>query len=226
MTNHEPFAFKSSEELLKRAEELGAQLPFQDSIEPLLKSFTIGSKQIPNRMAVQPMEGFDGEPDGSPGELTFRRYRRYAQGGSGLIWFEATSVVREGRSNPHQLWLHAGSLDKFKQLVQHTRDTAHQVFGHSHDVFLVLQLTHSGRYSQPEGKPAPLAAAVFPSCWRCGIGTKKSIIYRAGTKLLCLSRCTQRFAGEWLPGPTKGLYLLFRLYPINEARPSRRMCDS
>jgi 2,4-dienoyl-CoA reductase (NADPH2) len=162
MTNHEPFAFKSSEELLNKAEELGVQLPFQESIEPLLKSFTIGSKKIPNRMAVHPLEGFDSEADGSPGELTFRRYRRYAQGGSGLIWFEAASVVREGRSNPHQLWLHAGSLDKFKQLVQHTREAAHQAFGFSHDVFLVLQLTHSGRYSQPQGKPAPLAAISNP----------------------------------------------------------------
>ena len=66
MTQHELFAFKSSEELLKKAGELGVQLPFQDSIEPLLKSFNIGSKQISNRMAVQPLEGFDGEPDGSP----------------------------------------------------------------------------------------------------------------------------------------------------------------
>ncbi|UCH95935.1 MAG: hypothetical protein JSV88_03570 [Candidatus Aminicenantes bacterium] len=162
MTKHEPFAFKSSEQLLKKAEELGIPLPFQESIEPLLKPFTLGGKQIPNRMAVQPLEGFDSEPDGSPGELTFRRYQRYARGGSGLIWFEATSVVREGRSNPHQLWLHAGNLDKFKQLVQHTRDAAYQAFGHSHEVFLVLQFTHSGRFSQPEGKPAPLAAVLNP----------------------------------------------------------------
>jgi len=39
-------------------------------------------------MAVQPMEGFDADPDGSPSELTFRRYKRFAQGGSGIIWFE------------------------------------------------------------------------------------------------------------------------------------------
>jgi hypothetical protein len=58
MTNHEPFAFKSSRELLNKAGELGVQLPFQESIEPLLKPFTIGSKHIPNRMAVQPIEGF------------------------------------------------------------------------------------------------------------------------------------------------------------------------
>jgi hypothetical protein len=58
MTLHEPFAFKSSDQLLKRAGEPGVQLPFQDSIEWLLKPFTIGSKQILNRMAVQPIEGF------------------------------------------------------------------------------------------------------------------------------------------------------------------------
>jgi 2,4-dienoyl-CoA reductase (NADPH2) len=159
---HEKFSFKTADELLKKAGEFGIDLPFQESIEPLLEPFSVGGKTIPNRLAVQPMEGFDSEPDGSPGELTFRRYQRYAEGGSGLIWFEATGVVQEGRSNPHQLMLHSGNLDRFKQLVQHTRDAAYRVFGNSHDVFLVLQLTHSGRYSQPEGKPAPLAAAPNP----------------------------------------------------------------
>ncbi len=162
MAHHEPFSFKTGAELVKKAEQLGIDLPFQESIEPLLQPFTLGGRQIPNRMAVQPMEGFDAKPDGSPGELTFRRYRRYAEGGSGLIWFEATGAAPEGRSNPHQLMLHKENLIQFKQLVQHTRDTAYRVFGPSHHVFLVLQLTHSGRYSQPEGKPASLAAGPNP----------------------------------------------------------------
>ena len=69
-------------------------------------------------MAVHPMEGFDAELNGSPSELTFRRYKRYAKGGSGLIWFEATSVNSEGRSNPRQLILNAKNLDAYKRLVK------------------------------------------------------------------------------------------------------------
>ena len=158
MARHEPFHFKSSDELLLKAHELGVELPFQESVDPLFEKIAVGGKSLPNRLAVQPMEGFDAETDGSPSELTFRRYRRYAQGGSGLIWFEATSVVSEGRSNPHQLFIHDKSLDGFKRLVEETRRAAHRTFGTSYDVFLVLQLTHSGRYSRPDGKPKPQVA--------------------------------------------------------------------
>jgi len=148
--------------MLKKAEELGLELPFQDSISPIFEKFTIGSKKVPNRMAVQPMEGFDAELDGSPSELTLRRYKRYAEGGSGLIWFEATSVVPEGRSNPRQMMLSARNLDVFKRLIEKTRNSAHQIFGSSQEVFCVLQLTHSGRYSKPEGKPGPQVVCLNP----------------------------------------------------------------
>ncbi len=155
ISQHEPFAFKSSAELLEKAGAIGVELPFQDSVAPLFENITIGLKKIPNRMAVQPMESCDAEPSGSPSELTFRRYKRYAEGGSGLIWFEATSVDTEGRSNPRQLMLNSGNLDTFKSLVKKTRDCASQMYGSSHEVFLVLQLTHSGRYSNPGGKHKP-----------------------------------------------------------------------
>jgi len=162
MSRHEPFAFKSSAELQKKAKDLGIELPFQDSITNLFENVPIGSKKIPNRLAVQPMEGFDAEPDGSPSELTFSRYRRFAEGGSGLIWFEATSVVPEGRSNPRQLMITDRNLDAFKRLVETTWRSAYQAFGNLHEIFLVLQLTHSGRYSQPEGKPEPRVASYNP----------------------------------------------------------------
>ena len=99
MSPHEPFDFRSSDELLKKASDLGIMLPFQTDLSPLFQEMTLGTKKLANRLAVQPMEGYDANPDGSPSDLTFRRYRRFASGGSALIWFEATSVVPEGRSN-------------------------------------------------------------------------------------------------------------------------------
>ena len=161
-SRHEPFLLRSLEDLSEKVEELGISIPYTKDISLLFEDITINSKKIPNRFAVQPMEGADAETNGSPSELTFRRYRRYAEGGSGLIWFEATSVVPEGRSNAHQLMLNAQNIESFKLLVEQTRQAAHQEFGASHDVFLVLQLTHSGRYSKPEGKQSPLAAALNP----------------------------------------------------------------
>ncbi len=135
------------------SERLAVDIPISEDIDILLEPLDIEKKKVPNRMVVQPMEGYDSNPDGSPGELTSRRYDRYARGGSGMIWFEATSIMPEGRSNPRQLMLTSKSLDGFKRLVEKTRKSAIESFGLENDPYLVLQLTHSGRYSKPEGKP-------------------------------------------------------------------------
>jgi len=147
MRRHEPFRYRQSVEVLKKAEDLGVSIPFQDSIAPLFLPADLARKRIPNRIAVQPMEGCDGTPAGEPGDLTFRRYRRYSEGGSGLIWFEACSVSDSGRSNPRQLLLTKGTLGAFQRLVETTRHAACSRFGAAHEPYLVLQLTHSGRFS-------------------------------------------------------------------------------
>ncbi|MBQ6823744.1 MAG: flavin oxidoreductase/NADH oxidase, partial [Clostridia bacterium] len=115
-----------------------------------------GSLLIPNRLACQAMEGCDGTPDGVPGELTLRRYRRLAEGGAGLIWYEATAVCREGRANPRQLWLTEENLDAFKAQVASIKEQALAANGYAPAV--ILQATHSGRYAKPDGTPAPLIA--------------------------------------------------------------------
>ena len=162
MSQHETFRYRSKKDLRNKALELGLDLPFQESIKPLLEPVNIGSKLVPNRIAVHPMEGFDSEPDGTPSKLTFRRYSRYATGGSGMIWFEATAIMQAGRSNPGQLMLTEATLDGFKHLVDFTRSEAKGEFGNSHDPFLVLQITHSGRYSKPKGKMLNKVAAYNP----------------------------------------------------------------
>ncbi len=155
---HARFKFKDENDLLSKANELGIDLPFSNDIRILFEKVNINGKQTSNRFVVHPMEGFDSESDGSPGELSFRRYRRFAAGGSGLLWFEATAVVPEGRSNPSQLYIHKDNVEIFKRLVNETRKTAQENFGPSHNPILILQLTHSGRYSKPGGKPKPIIA--------------------------------------------------------------------
>jgi len=149
---HQRFRFKDKNELLAKVAELGLELPYTDDISPLFLKAEISGKIISNRIIVQPMEGYDSEPDGSPSELTERRYYRYAEGGSGMIWFEAIAVTHAGRSNPGQLMLHAANLDRYKRIISRMRNLAPS----GTDLFLVAQITHSGRYSKPDGKPAPL----------------------------------------------------------------------
>ncbi|MFZ0280248.1 MAG: hypothetical protein WAL29_01255 [Bacteroidales bacterium] len=156
---HERFKYKTSDDLLQKAKDLGFDLPYSEDITPLLKSAVFSGLNLSNRMAVQPMEGYDSENDGSPSELTARRYRRYVTGGSGLIWFEAVSVTPEGRSNPHQLWIHDKNYDSFSFFNDELRRNAEQP---GIDPVFVAQLTHSGRYSKPDGKARPQVASPNP----------------------------------------------------------------
>ncbi len=149
---HERFRFKTADDLKAKARELGLTLPWSDDPGVLLQPFRFSETNLPNRLVVQPMEGFDGTPEGAPSEQAFRRYRRYAEGGSGMIWFEATSIMKEGRSNPRQLVLTKETAGEFSRLLSETRQAARRSFGEAHEPFMVLQLTHSGRFSKPEGK--------------------------------------------------------------------------
>ena len=150
------FHYKSAEEFLGEAASLGLSIPFSDDTALLAKPVSLSKKTIPNRIAIQPMEGCDSNPDGSPGELTVRRYDRFAKSGAGLIWFEACAVVPEGRANPLQSWITKDNLDTFKALTDRIRETAVRE-GNPAPV-IIMQATHSGRYSKPEGVPAPMIA--------------------------------------------------------------------
>ena len=160
MSKHRRFHLKDLHLLREELAQLGLSLPIEEDFSILGEPVAIGPHETPNRFVVQPMEGFDAADDGTPGELSFRRYRRYAEGGSGLLWFEATAVLEEVRSNPHQAYLHSGNVDAYARLVDHTRRAARQAFGH--ELVLVVQLTHSGRYSKPRGMPRPIIAHRSP----------------------------------------------------------------
>ncbi len=162
MAPHETFAFRSPETLLRKAKDLGLDIPYEEDLTPLFEPLAIGNRKIPNRLAVLPMEGADASPAGAPSEWTTRRYARYAAGGAGIVWFEATAVRTDGRSNPHQLMLTEETEDAFKTLVEETRAAAEHSRGSGHRPLLILQLTHSGRFAKPEGTPAPLISHHSP----------------------------------------------------------------
>ena len=145
------FHYRTREELFDAAAREGVALPCSSDLSVLRAPLRVGDSDVilKNRLTVHPMEGFDSEPDGAPGELTFRRIRRMASGGCGLLWIEATSVVEEGRTSRGQLWIHEKNLDSFKQLAEE----AHRL---SDGAPVILQLTHSGRFSRPDNTPRPV----------------------------------------------------------------------
>ena len=149
------FSYKTLNELQDALGKMNLALPLSEDAGILAGAFSFGGLNVPNRFAVQPMEGCDGNPDGSPSELTMRRYHRFAAGGAGLLWFEATAVVPEAKANPLQLMLTEENLDAFKSAVEDMRETARRACGH--EIAVIMQATHSGRYSKPAaGKPMPI----------------------------------------------------------------------
>ena len=101
---HAAFHYSTLEALKEEAEKLHAFLPLSKDTSCLFTALPLGKGQTENRIAFQPMEGTDGTEDGAPGEYTIRRYRRFAQAGPGLIWFEAVATLPQARASAHQLW--------------------------------------------------------------------------------------------------------------------------
>ena len=157
---HNRFRLKTADDLRSEIRRLKLDLQVDEDMSPLGETLSIAGRNLTNRFAVHPMEGYDSMEDGSPGPLSHRRYRRYAKGGFSLIWFEATAVLHEARSNPGQLYLHRGNVSEFRKLVEGARQTARETYGH--DIVCILQLTHSGRYSRPDGFPEPITAHHSP----------------------------------------------------------------
>ena len=150
------FRLREIDDLKRLGEQLNVGVEAIEDVSILAEPVKAGGLVIPNSLAVHPMEGCDGDSQGRPGKLTLRRYERFAAGGAGLIWAEATAVVPEARANPRQLWIHQGSKDSFADMVKMMRHKAAESMGPEHKPVFVLQLTHSGRYSKPEGKSHPI----------------------------------------------------------------------
>jgi 2,4-dienoyl-CoA reductase-like NADH-dependent reductase (Old Yellow Enzyme family) len=104
------------------------------------------------------MEGWDGTSDGRPTELTERRWRNFGRSGAKLIWGgEAVAVLHDGRANPNQLLINEHTRADLTRLREALIDEHRQATGSTDDLLIGLQLTHSGRYSQPhvKGQPEP-----------------------------------------------------------------------
>ena len=134
---------------------LGLNIPCDDELSldqhsPLRQMLLKEKLAIGNRIAVQPMEGWDGLADGNPSEHTFRRWERFGRSGGKLIWGgEAVAVSQEGRANPNQLLAAEHTAAGLSQLRAVLVDEHRRVTGSDHGLLLGLQLTHSGRFSRP-----------------------------------------------------------------------------
>ena len=160
MAAHEKFHYKTLDDVKAKCTELGFTLPFAETTKILSTPLKVGNITLSNRLGSAPMEGADSLPDGSPSDYTLRRYRKVAEGGAAVMWFEAISIVEEGRSSMTQLLLTPENVGEFRKLTDEIKEAGLRKNGYA--PFLVCQANHSGRYSNPGNKPAPLIAYRHP----------------------------------------------------------------
>ena len=150
---------KDTSALRARLAELGLELPIDERIltaaegSPLASPLNVGGFTIGNRWCIHPMEGWDANPDGSPSEHTIRRWRHFGLSGAKWIWGgEAAAVQPDGRANPNQTLATASNRQGLANLLAACRTAHRESFGSDDDLFVGLQLTHSGRFSRPHDK--------------------------------------------------------------------------
>jgi NADPH2 dehydrogenase len=150
--------------LRRHLDALGVQLLFDEDVAqgataPLARTIQISGRQVGNRFAILPMEGWDATRDGLPTDLVRRRWQRFGASGAKLIWGgEAVAVRADGRANPNQLLSGEASTQALAELRESLVSQHRRSCGDSADLMIGLQLTHSGRWARPDGEPAPRTA--------------------------------------------------------------------
>ena len=145
-------------------------LQFDDVVQPagaLAQPLEVDGVRVGNRFCILPMEGWDGTTDGHPSDLTRRRWRNFGISGAKLMWGgEAVAIRHDGRANPNQLMLTPATQASIAGLRDELISAHRDRFGSNADgdLYLGLQITHSGRYARPDvwNKSSPLAACHHP----------------------------------------------------------------
>jgi NADPH2 dehydrogenase len=147
---------KTVEAFRTRLKELGLELPVDDGVltaaqgSPLAQPIQIGPLKVGNRWCIHPMEGWDANRDGSPSELTLRRWKNFGRSGAKLIWGgEAAAVQPDGRANPNQTLATPSNRAGLAALLNECLTAHRETFGTTNDLVIGLQLTHSGRFCKP-----------------------------------------------------------------------------
>jgi 2,4-dienoyl-CoA reductase-like NADH-dependent reductase (Old Yellow Enzyme family) len=164
-------ALKTADAFRRHLDSSGITLGFDAALappaeSPLAAPLAVHGVTIGNRFCILPMEGWDGTTDGKPSDLTIRRWKHFGSSGAKLIWGgEAVAICHDGRANPNQLVIE----DRTQRSLADLRETL--VAEHcarfgptaADDLYIGLQLTHSGRFARPlRTGPAPLAAYAHP----------------------------------------------------------------
>jgi len=186
MRNYPPIGgIRSVADFKAHVAALQLSIPCDDELKvganaTLAQPLQLNDRKIGNRFCIHPMEGWDGTPDGAPSEATIRRWRNFGLSGAKLIWGgEAVAVRHDGRANPNQLLMNENNKSGLAKLRTTVIEAHREVLDTTDDLFIGLQLTHSGRFSRPnvKSKPEPRILYRHPTLdARVGIDSDQAIL--------------------------------------------------
>jgi 2,4-dienoyl-CoA reductase-like NADH-dependent reductase (Old Yellow Enzyme family) len=113
----------------------------------------IGNRLAPNRIVNQPMECNDADAAGHPTDLTFKRYRKLAEGEAGVIVVESMTITYETRSRKNQLKISEETALDLERLVREMREINRQSL-------VLFQINHSGKVS---GADFSKVVSIYPT---------------------------------------------------------------
>ena len=140
---------KTPQALREHMQQIGASLPIDNEIltaeqgSPMAEPIRIGGILVGNRWCIHPMEGWDANRDGSPSELTLRRWENFGRSGAKLIWGgEAAAVQPDGRANPNQTLATPENRAGLAQLLNRLLAAHRSHCDTTADLLVGIQLTH------------------------------------------------------------------------------------
>src|SRR5579864_8584313 len=108
----------------------------------LFRPFAIRGLTLKNRLVVPPMVHYRAEPGNTCGTFHLVHLGRYALGGFGLVFVEATAVEEIGLINEHDLGIwNDAQVESFKPLI---------AFMRRQNTAIGIQLAHGGRKSSSQ----------------------------------------------------------------------------
>ena len=115
----------------------------RDAAQPkLFEPFTVRGLTLKNRLVVPPMVHYRAEAGNTCGAFHLVHLGRYALGGFGLVFVEATGVEEIGLINEHDLGIwNDAQVESFKPLI---------AFMKRQNTAIGIQLAHGGRKSSSQ----------------------------------------------------------------------------
>ena len=156
-----PASLKTPADFRQHVAGLGVELPCDELLvtgaaSPLLEpaaALKLNGRVVGNRIAIHPMEGWDGTTTGGVTDDMRRRWSRFGESGAKLICGgEAMAVRADGRANPNQLIICDENRDGLVELIRICREAHRERHGGDDDLAIGFQLTHSGRFCRPHDK--------------------------------------------------------------------------